>query len=186
MDKNCGDIVVGAGEVGLVMYSEPLAKAEFFARLLSGLKTRAAYVDFDLMYSGHVASGLLPTHDGVEIIVPERGDARWALTEVAWQAAQGRCLVVIDSLNGMRRACGGDVMTNSALMMLASLARQSGASVMIACNVVQYSESEWRLSPVGGRVVDLGTGVSKRHVSPADGGIKIEALGEPRNGGDLP
>lgn len=183
MDKNYGDIIVGAGEVGFVIYTDPLAKAEFFDGLVSGTRAHTVYVDFDLMYSGHVASGLLPMHDGVQIIVPEHGNARKAITEAIWRASEGRCLVVIDSLNGMRRACKDDdsSITNSALMMLASFARQSGSSVLISCAAIQDSESEWWLSPLGGRIANLGAGVSKMYVKPADGGIKIDILADSRS-----
>ncbi len=185
MDKNYGDVVVGAGEVGLVIYAEPLAKAEFFERVISGARTDTVYVDFDLMYSGHVASGMLPGRDNVEVVVPGRDSVRKAVAGAILRASQGNCLVVIDSLNGMRRVCRGrdDAAANTALMMLASFARQSGASVLIACAAIRDSGSEWWLSPVGGRIGVLGTGVTKLYVRPADDGIEIEALAGPAEGG---
>lgn len=178
MDKNRDDVMIGNGEVAFVICADPLAKAEFFDTAVSSARGDVIYVDFDLMYSGYVASGLVPERKGVNIVVPERKNVRRVITSAIERASQGGCLVVIDSLNGIYRICGRDdeMAVNSALMMLASFARQSGSSVLVSCTAVHDSEYGWSLSPVGGRLVNLGTAASRLYVKPARNGIEIEAL----------
>lgn len=170
---------MGYGEVAFVFYAEPLAKAAFLDNTLSKVGCDSLYVDFDLMYSGHVASGILPRRKGVDIISPVKGGIKEAFASVIDRASQARHLVIIDSLNGLRRACTDSDLyaANSALMVLASLARQSGSSVLIPCAARQDAESEWWLSPVGGKITNLGPKTGQLYVKPSKEGFEIESLG---------
>ena len=182
MDKNRGEVsagdkvLVGEGEAALVICADPLAKAAFLDAALAGARSGAVYVDFDLMYSGHVASGLLPGRGGVEIIAPERGGVREAVGEAIARAAQDRMLVIVDSINGALRACGGQEQAAwSALMMLASLARGGGSAVLMSCTAVLDPKGLWRLSPVGGRLEELGI-ATRLYVRGGGRRVVVEAL----------
>ena len=179
MDKNRGGLGARAGGVTLVMYDEPLAKAAVLGEAAGGAPGDVMYLDFDLMYSGHVASGMLARARRVEVVVPGRRVGE-AMAAAISRASLGDCLVVIDSLNGMHRACaeGETMAVNTSLMMLASAARQSGAEVIVACMARPDEGHGWALVPMGRRVVGLGAGASiLRARAGADGAAGVEAVG---------
>ncbi len=156
MDKNRGGIAVRAGEVAVLMYDEPLAKAAILGATVGEAGRDVLYVDFDLMYSGHVAAGMLGRARRVEAVCPA-GRVRETMATAISRASRGSCLVVIDSLNGMHRACAAHetMAVNSSLMMLASMARRSGASLVVAC-MARPDSAGWALVPMGRRVTALG------------------------------
>ena len=180
MDKNYGDVRVENGKIGFVICADPLAKSAFFDEVIASTQGNVIYVDFDLMYSGHVASDILAQHENVEIIIPAQHNVLKIMTKAITHTLQDDSLIIIDSLNGMHRTYKSKdgLAVNATLMMLASFARQSKSSVLISCTAVHDSEYGWSLSPIRRRIVKLGDKASILYVKSAKNGIKIEVLAD--------
>jgi len=177
VDKNRGAPLAGAGEVVLVTYADPLAKAA----VLDGAARRAGsalYLDFDLMRAGHLASGALRPAAGVGEVRAGAGGARGAMATAISRASRGGCLVIVDSLNGLHRAAGAgaEVAVNASVMMLASAARQGGSGLAVACMAREEPGGGLVMVPMGRRVVALAGAARARAVALPGGGAAAERL----------
>ncbi|MDD9842461.1 MAG: hypothetical protein OXU85_00980 [Thaumarchaeota archaeon] len=180
MDKNRGAPLAGAGEVTLVTYDDPLAKAAVLDGAARRAGAGALYLDFDLMRAGHLASGMLRPAAGVEEVSAGAGGVRAALAAAVSRASRGGCLVIVDSLNGLHRAAGAgaEIAVNASMMMLASAARQGGSGLAVACMARAEAGGGLVMVPMGRRVVDLAGARTARAVALPGGAAVAERAGE--------
>lgn len=172
MDKNRGAPLAGPGEVVLVTYADPLAKAA----VLDGAARRAEsalYLDFDLMRAGHLASGALRPAAGVSEVQAGGAGAREAMAAAISRASRGGCLVIVDSLNGLHRA-GPEAAVNASMMMLASAARQGGSGLAVACMARAEPGGGLVMVPMGRRAVALAGARQARAVALPGGRASVE------------
>ena len=161
MDKNSGNVPDGIweglaqGVPNVILCMDPFYKSEFLENLIGREKDEVIYVDLDLLYTGYVESGMLPRRDNVTVLRPERDSWNREISEVINTASASRCLVIVDSLNGihgMHDDLESARFVNSCLMLLSSLARQAGSCVVIAA-VARRRNEAWVLTPSGKQVL---------------------------------
>lgn len=141
----------------IILCSEPFLKAEFLNELINSIKYPIIFLDFDLLYSGYTISEMIKKNDKVEIYRPSKADWKKIISEIAKRISNEKFLVVIDSFNGFynifdEKESGRFI--NASLMLLSSIGRECGSSVIITAMVRKNDNGEWILSPGGRHIID--------------------------------
>lgn len=141
----------------IILCSEPFLKAEFLNELINSIKYPIIFLDFDLLYSGYIISEMIKKNDKVEIYRPSKADWKKIISEIAKRISNEKFLVVIDSFNGFynifdEKESGRFI--NASLMLLSSIGRECGSSVIITAMVRKNDNGEWILSPGGRHIID--------------------------------
>lgn len=141
----------------IILCSEPFLKAEFLNELINSIKYPIIFLDFDLLYSGYTISEMIKKNDKVEIYCPSKADWKKIISEIAKRISNEKFLVVIDSFNGFynifdEKESGRFI--NASLMLLSSIGRECGSSVIITAMVRKNDNGEWILSPGGRHIID--------------------------------
>jgi len=141
----------------IILCSEPFLKAEFLNELIESNKYPIIFLDFDLLYSGYIVSEMIKKNDRIEIYRPSKIDWNKIISEIAKRISNEKFLVVIDSFNGFynifdEKESGRFI--NASLMLLSSIGREFGSSVIITAMVRKNNNDEWILSPGGRHIID--------------------------------
>lgn len=141
----------------IILCSEPFLKAEFLNELIESNKYPIIFLDFDLLYSGYIVSEMIKKNDSIEIYRPSKIDWKKIISEIAKRISNEKFLVVIDSFNGFynifdEKESGRFI--NASLMLLSSIGRECGSSVIITAMVRKNDNGEWILSPGGRHIID--------------------------------
>jgi hypothetical protein len=140
----------------IVLCSEPFHKAEFLNRLINRVEEPIIFVDLDLLYSGYVESGMIQKKEHVIIFCPNRTNWKEKLSEIITKASEKKFLVIIDSFNGVYNMFDdleSAIFVNSCIMMLSSIGKQVGSSVIVTAIARKKENNEWILSPGGKQII---------------------------------
>jgi hypothetical protein len=100
---------------------------------------------------------MIKKNDKVEIYRPSKANWKKIMSEIAKRISNEKILVVIDSFNGFynifdEKESGRFI--NASLMLLSSIGRECGSSVIITAMVRKNDNGEWILSPGGRHIID--------------------------------
>ncbi len=140
----------------IVLCSEPFHKAEFLNRLINSVENSIIFVDVDLLYTGYVESGMIQKKNNVTIFHPDKESWKEKLLEIITKVSKEKFLVVIDSFNGVYNMFDdleSARFINSCIMLLSSVGRQTGSSVLIIAMARKKENNEWVLSPGGKQII---------------------------------
>lgn len=144
--------------INSVFYSDPFLKAGFISKLVQDTKLEVLYLDLDLLYSGYVVSGTIPTEKNLTLFQPTTETLYKMIKEILVKASLSKTIIIVDSLNGLfnmlnrKKNIGKIVM--SIMMLLASMAKMT-KSYLVITSMVRYKKEEgWILSPTGKRLIE--------------------------------
>lgn len=144
--------------INSVFYSDPFLKAGFISKLVQDTKLEVLYLDLDLLYSGYVTSGIIPTEKNLTLFQPTTETLYKMIKEILVKASLSQTIIVVDSLNGLfnmlnrKKNIGKTVM--SIMMLLTSMAKMT-KSYLVVTSMVRYKKEEgWILSPTGKRLIE--------------------------------
>jgi hypothetical protein len=141
----------------VILCSEPFLKSEFLNELINCVNNPVIFLDFDLLYSGYIVSEMIEKNDKVIIYRPSKADLKKIISEIAKRISNGKNLVVIDSFNGFYNIFDDKEsgrFINASLMLLSSIGRENGSSVIITAIARKNDSDEWILSPGGRHIID--------------------------------
>ncbi|WP_133121031.1 hypothetical protein [Candidatus Nitrosotalea bavarica] len=144
--------------INSVFYADPFLKAGFISKLVQNTKLEVLYLDLDLLYSGYVVSGILPTQKNVTLFQPTTETLHQILKEILVKASLSQTIIIIDSLNGLfnilnrKKNIGKAIM--SIIMLLTSIAKITKSYLVVASMVRFKKEEGWILSPTGKRLIE--------------------------------
>jgi len=144
--------------INSVFYPDPFLKAGFISKLVQDTKLQVLYLDLDLLYSGYVVSGVLPTKKNVTLFQPTTETLYQMLREILGKASLSQTIIIVDSLNGLfnilnqKKNVGKAVM--SIIMLLASIAKMTKSYLVVPSMVRFKKEEGWILSPTGKRLIE--------------------------------
>lgn len=141
----------------VILCSEPFLKSEFLNELINSVNNPVIFLDFDLLYSGYIVSEMIEKNDKVIIYRPSKVDLKKIISEIAKRISNGKNLVVIDSFNGFYNIFDDKEsgrFINASLMLLSSIGRENGSSVIITAIARKNDNDEWILSPGGRHIID--------------------------------
>lgn len=144
--------------INSVFYADPFLKAGFISKLVQDTKLEVLYLDLDLLYSGYIISGILPTQKNVTLFQPTTETLHQILKEILVKASLSQTIIIVDSLNGLfnilnrKKNIGKAIM--SIIMLLTSIARITKSYLVVASMVRFKKEEGWILSPTGKRLIE--------------------------------
>lgn len=141
----------------IILCSEPFLKAEFLNKLINSIDYSIIFLDFDLLYSGYIISGIIQKNDNVEIYRPSREDLKKIFVEIAKRISNKKFMIIIDSFNGFYNVLNekeSGRFINASLMLLSSIGREVGSLVIITALTRKNDNSKLILSPGGRHVID--------------------------------
>jgi len=169
--------------LNIILCSEPFLKAEFLNELIDSINYPIIFLDFDLLYSGYIVSEMIKKNDKVKIYRPNKTDWKKIIYEIAKRISNEKLVVVIDSFNGFcnifdEKESGRFI--NVSLMLLSSIGREGGSSVIITAMARKNNNDEWILSPGGRHIID-----SKRsgiyHLKRIGNSLMLDSLNQVGN-----
>ena len=136
----------------IILCSNTFLKTEFLNKLINSNAFPVIFLDFDLLYSGYVFSGMIKKNENVKIFHSSRINWEKDLKEIIEKISREKVLVILDSLNGVYNMFDELESTrfiNAAIMLLASVARHSESQVIVTAMTIKNDDGEWILSPSG-------------------------------------
>lgn len=150
-------------EPDVVLCTNPFSKHLFLESVVDTSDCGVIYLDFDLLYSGYVSSGMTDPPTTVSIRHPSRESWNAELTNTLHMISQERYLVILDSLNTLSALwsrSGSKHLAACSVMLMSSLGRKTGTRLLVAA-VGRQTKDGWELLP-GGRFIP---GLNARTVS---------------------
>ncbi len=141
----------------IILCSEPFVKSEFLNRLIDSTTFPVIFLDFDLLYSGYVISGMIKKNENVKIIRSSRINLEKDLKEIIERISKEKVLVILDSFNGvynMFDELESARFINATIMLLSSVARHTKSLIVATAMVIKNDSGEWILSPSGRHLID--------------------------------
>lgn len=141
----------------IILCSKPFVKSEFLNRLIDSTTFPVIFLDFDLLYSGYVISGMIKKNENVKIIRSSRINLEKDLKEIIERISKEKVLVVLDSFNGiynMFDELESARFINATIMLLSSVARHTKSLIVATAMVIKNDSGEWILSPSGRHLID--------------------------------
>jgi len=140
----------------IVLSLEPFLKSQFLMDLIDSCIEPVIFLDFDLLYSGYVSSGMLRKNSRVEIYRPEKNNIKKIFSQVANKISNKKYVVILDSFNGFYNVfteIESGIFINSITMLLSSVARKN--SMIIVSGMARKKDNQgWVLVPGGRHVIE--------------------------------
>lgn len=141
-----------------ISFDDAVVKTYFFHKIASILRVPTIYFDFDLLYSGYVASSILQKNDSIEIIHAPSEHIKEIIVSALEKVSVQKHLVIFDSLNGLYTALDrkdAGRLINSIIMLLVSVGQQTGSIVLVG-SISKFREGQgWVLSALGRRILEM-------------------------------
>ncbi len=141
----------------IILCPNPFLKTEFLKKLIDSDTFPVIFLDFDLLYSGYVSSGMIKKNENVKIIRSSRINWEKDLKEIIKKISEEKVLVILDSLNGVYNMFDEIESTrfvNAVIMLLSSVARYTKSIVVATAMAIKNDDGEWILSPGGRHLMD--------------------------------
>ena len=141
----------------IILCSKPFVKSEFLNRLIDSTTFPVIFLDFDLLYSGYVISGMIKKNENVKILRSSRINLEKDLKEIIERISKEKVLVILDSFNGvynMFDELESARFINATIMLLSSVARHTKSLIVATAMVIKNDNGEWILSPSGRHLID--------------------------------
>jgi len=142
--------------LNVILCSDPFHKTEFLHRLINSVNIPIIFVDFDLLYTGYVESGMIQRRKNVMIFNPNKTDWKEKLGEIISKISQEKFLVIIDSFNGIYNLFDdleSARFINASVMLISSLGKQTKSSIVVTAMARKKENNEWVISPGGKHVI---------------------------------
>ena len=141
----------------IILCPNPFLKTEFLNKLIDSDTFPVIFLDFDLLYSGYIFSGMIKKNENVKIIRSSKINWEKDLKEVIKKISEEKVLVILDSLNGVYNMFDEIESTrfiNAIIMLLSSVARYTKSIIVATAMAIKNDDGEWILSPGGRHLMD--------------------------------
>ncbi len=141
----------------IILCSNPFLKSEFLNRLIDSTTFPVIFLDFDLLYSGYIISGMIKKNENVKIFLSNRINFEKDLKEIIEKISKEKVLVILDSFNGvynMFDELESARTINATIMLLSSVARHTKSLIVATAMAIKNDNGEWILSPSGRHLID--------------------------------
>jgi hypothetical protein len=141
-----------------ISFDDAATKTYFFHKVTSVLGAKTIYLDFDMLYSGYVASGILQQSGDIEILRPSGEQIREIVATILEKVSIQKHLVIIDSLNGLyamldQKDSGRFI--NSIIMLMVSIGSKTDSIILVGSISKFREEQGWVLSALGRRIIEI-------------------------------
>ena len=117
------------------------------------------YLDFDLLHSGYTQAGMIKNYENVVVFTPTEENWNDVLKKVTIKISEKKCILVIDSLNGVFTIFNekdSGRYANSCVMLLSSLVKNQNCKIFLTsiARLKSGEDERWVLWPTGRRVLE--------------------------------
>ena len=159
-DKNFLDFmkILESNTLNHVMYSDPFLKLDFLNRIILATNFPIIYLDLDLLFSGYVASNIIPKNENVTLYQPTKHNFLETIKKILLEISEKKSILIVDSLNGMfnfyhdNKDAGR--LINSFIMLFGSVAKNSESKIIVSSMARRKNNEEWILSITGRHIVE--------------------------------
>ena len=147
----------GQKNPNIILCSEPFHKTEFLNKLIDLIEIPIIFVDMDLLYTGYVESKMIQKKENVIIFCPNKANWKEKLSEIISKVSKEKCLVIVDSFNGIYNLFDKLEYArsiNSGIMLLSDIGNQTRSTVVITTMARKKENDEWVLLPGGKHIVE--------------------------------
>lgn len=142
-----------------ISFDDAITKTYFFHKLVSSMAVPTIYLDFDLLYSGYVASNILQQSDDIQLYRPTKQTWSNLLVQILDEISKEQHIIIIDSLNGFYNIFtdekDGGRLINSSIMLLVSIGQKTKSVVLIGSLAKFKKDEGWVLLAIGRHVVEI-------------------------------
>ena len=142
-----------------ISFDEAITKTYFFHKLISTTDIPTVYLDFDLLYSGYIASGILPQSENLKLLQPSELTWNKLLVQILDEISKEQHMIIIDSLNGFYNIFTDEKdagrLINSFIMLLASIGHETKSTVLIGSLSKFKKDEGWVLLAIGRHVIKI-------------------------------
>lgn len=168
--------IIQQNTINSITYTEPFLKTVFLTNLLPSMKNPVIYLDFDLLFSGYIASGTIPSNSTVTLLQPTKNNWNEMLKNILKQISQEKSTIIIDSINGFYNLFyeikNVGRLINSLIMLFVYFSKMSNSHLIITTMVKQKNKDEWVLSVIGRHTVETKQ-MTKIHLDKKNGNLKM-------------
>lgn len=151
--------IIDSKNLNSISFDDSITKTYFFHKLTLIAKTPTIYLDFDLLYSGYVASMILGKAENVSVYQLTQESIKDTFVNLMDRISLEQHTVIIDSLNGFftiladQKESGRIV--NSLVMLLVSAAQNTNSPIILG-SISKFKKDEgWILSAIGRHVIEI-------------------------------
>ncbi len=168
--------IIQQNTINSITYTEPFLQTVFLSNLIPLIKNPVIYLDFDLLFSGYIASGTISSNSPVTLLQPTRSNWNEMLKNIIKQISQEKSTIIIDSINGFynlfyeKKNVGR--LVNSLIMLFVCFSKMSNSHLLIASMVKQKNKDEWVLSVTGRQTIETKQ-MTKIHLDNKNGNLKM-------------
>lgn len=151
----------------IILCSDAFLKCVFLEKLIHHTNHGVIYLDFDMLYSGYINSGIFDLPTNVLVRHPDLSDWRAEITSIIQTTSAHEYIIIIDSLNGMMTSFGHKRLTLHSVMLMASLGVNVSTRVIIAA-ITKKATDKWKIP---GSHTNLPTNIYTLNI--ADSSVKL-------------
>lgn len=140
----------------IILSSNPFFKTEFLNKLIESVDVPVVFLDFDLLYSGYVNSGMIKKNEKLEILVSSGTTFIDDIKKIIRKIENKKSLIIIDTINGLYNMFDELEYVrfiNSAIMLLSSVAKYSNSLIVITAMIRKNESNDYILSPTGRHLI---------------------------------
>jgi hypothetical protein len=142
-----------------ISFDDAITKTYFFHKLISAIDVPTVYLDFDLLYSGYIASNILSQPSDIGLYQPTEQTWSKLLVQILDEISKEQHVIIIDSLNGFYNIFTNEKdagrLINSFIMLLVSIGQKT-KSVVLVGNLAKFKKDEgWVLLAIGRHVIEI-------------------------------
>ena len=141
----------------IILCSNPFLKTEFLRRFIDSSDIPVFFLDFDLLYSGYVSSGLVENNDNVTIFRPNKTRLLKDLKTIVEKISNERIFLIIDSFNGLYNMFDeleSIRFINAIIMLLSTVGKHKDSVILVSALARKNDVGNWIISPGGRHLVD--------------------------------
>jgi hypothetical protein len=142
-----------------ISFDEAITKTYFFHKLISTVDIPTIYLDFDLLYSGYIASNILPQSENLRLYQPSEQTWNTLLAQTLDEISKEQHIIIIDSLNGFYNIFTNEKdagrLINSFIMLLVSIGEKTKSAVLIGSLAKFKKDEGWILLAIGRHVIEI-------------------------------
>lgn len=162
-----------------ISFDDAITKTYFFHKLISTMAVPTIYLDFDLLYSGYIASNILPQSADIRLYQPTEQTWDKLLVQILDEISKEQHVIIIDSLNGFYNIFTNEKdagrLINSFIMLLVSIGQKT-KSVVLVGSLAKFKKGEgWVLLAIGRHVIEINK-MNRLVLQKQDSGLYLTLL----------
>ena len=164
-----------------IMFSNSFLKTVFLNKIIQASNYPIYYLDFDLLFSGYIASNIISKNKRIILFQPTKNDLHEIFKKILDIVSKEKSIIILDSLNGFFNLLNENKdagrMVNSYIMLLSNISKMSGSFVIFASLVREKNVEGYVLSITGRHVIDS-KNITMFLTEKMNSNILVKVLGE--------